>query len=134
MVSKKPENSMENRKRKPLPVAARPYCWKPGQSGNPGGRPKTAILSEAYRQALESVDPKTLATIAEKIAEALVAKALEGDIRACAEIANRTEGRPQMRVEVKDLTDDLNRSDEELQFFVANGVWPEQIEQDLGSE
>ena len=36
------------------PVSAQ---WKPGQSGNPKGRPKSITLSEAYRRELAKVDP-----------------------------------------------------------------------------
>jgi hypothetical protein len=31
--------------------------WKPGQSGNPGGRPKTALLSHACRELLAAPLP-----------------------------------------------------------------------------
>jgi hypothetical protein len=53
--------------------------WKPGQSGNPGGRPKKRLLDSTLAELLEDSDgANTLA-----IARALVAKAKRGDLRAC---------------------------------------------------
>jgi hypothetical protein len=73
-----------------------PYQWKPGQSGNPHGRPKTITLSEAYRTALAQPVPRDPRgrCFAEKIADSLVLKASRGDCRAAEEICNRLEGRP----------------------------------------
>jgi hypothetical protein len=42
-----PENRNENRKKHRLPEAAKSYQFRPGQSGNPGGRPKKRPVSEA---------------------------------------------------------------------------------------
>jgi hypothetical protein len=73
-----------------------PFQWKPGQSGNPKGRPKTITLSEAYRAALAQPVPRDPRgrCFAEKIADAIVLKASRGDCRAAEEICNRLEGRP----------------------------------------
>lgn len=51
--------------------------WKPGQSGNPKGRPKAITLSEAYRKELAKVDPSDPQgrTYAEVLAEQMVIKA-----------------------------------------------------------
>ena len=76
--------------------------WQPGQSGNPGGRPKTAPLSHACRELLARPvpdDPEGR-TYAEVIAEMLGKKAIEGDIRAAQEIADRAEGRARQSVEI----------------------------------
>jgi len=72
------------------------HRWKPGQSGNPGGRPRTAKLSEACRAKLASTIPgdSTGRTYAKAIADELARRALKGDIRAAEELANRAEGRP----------------------------------------
>jgi len=72
------------------------FRWKPGQSGNPGGRPRTAKLSEACRAKLASVVPGDAPgrTFAEAIADELARRALKGDIRAAQELADRAEGRP----------------------------------------
>jgi len=80
--------------------------WKPGESGNPKGRPKTITLSEAYRNALAQPMPndKQGRTIAEVIAEKLALEAAKGSIKAAKEIADRVEGRPKQAV---DLTANL---------------------------
>ena len=72
------------------------FRFKPGQSGNPGGRPRTAKLSEACRAKLASPipgDPESR-SYAEAIADKLALLALRGDIRAAQELADRAEGRP----------------------------------------
>jgi hypothetical protein len=76
--------------------------WKPGQSGNPAGRPKTVTLSEAYRIALAQPfpdDPQGR-TCAEIIAEKLVMNAATGEVSSAREIADRTEGRPKQMLDV----------------------------------
>ena len=45
------------------PDKTRPFRWKPGQSGNPGGRPKSQYISEALRRALQEGDADDLANI-----------------------------------------------------------------------
>jgi hypothetical protein len=70
--------------------------FKPGESGNPGGRPRIAKLSEACRAKLGALVPDDAEgrTYAEAIAEKLVQLALKGDLRAAQELADRGEGRP----------------------------------------
>lgn len=67
------------------PVSGR---WKPGQSGNPGGRPK----SKPYKEALLKVMEKMGASL-EDIAAAHYARALGGDIAAVRELADRLDGK-----------------------------------------
>ncbi len=70
--------------------------FKPGQSGNPKGRPKSITLSEAYRKmlgAVDEADPEKR-TRAEVLAEQMYAKAKTGDVSALREIADRVEGKP----------------------------------------
>lgn len=55
--------------------------WQPGQSGNPGGRPKDTVsmlLKEKDKQ---------------KVADKLYQLALKGDMRAIQEYMDRTEGK-----------------------------------------
>jgi hypothetical protein len=62
-----PENTNQIPKRRTLPDAAKPYRWRKGcPSPNPGGRPKTAHISQALRAAL--ADGK-----ADEMAEVLIA-------------------------------------------------------------
>lgn len=74
---------------KPPPLE---HQFKPGVSGNPGGRPKA--LSEAYRDMLARVDESDAQkrTHAELIADALKKQALKGDVAAAKEIRAGTEG------------------------------------------
>jgi hypothetical protein len=104
--------------------------WKRGQaSPNPGGRPKTRALSEALRTKLAEVkrdDPEGR-TYVEVLAANLITLACSqgrNAVAAAAEIANRIEGRVHERVEVS-FTEQLNeRSDAELEFYIAHGFWP----------
>ena len=76
--------------------------WKPGQSGNPKGRPKSITLSEALRLELAKVFPGDTQerTFAEVIAQQLVRSAATGNILAAKEIADRTEGKPKQSLDV----------------------------------
>jgi len=73
--------------------------WKPGQSGNPHGRPmKGAALSDSLRKLLEmsleefkSYKPQT---VKEQIALNTIQMALEKEIFGLRETYDRTEGRP----------------------------------------
>jgi hypothetical protein len=75
--------------------------WKPGQSGNPGGRPKRDAITAALREQLESQTEDTTGSVADAIAAVLVKRALGGDVRAIREIADRTEGRPRQQIKVE---------------------------------
>jgi hypothetical protein len=80
-----------------------PNTFKPGQSGNPAGRPKSITLSDALRLELAKVFPGDTQerTFAEVIAQRLVRSAAQGNILAAKEIADRTEGRPKQAVDIE---------------------------------
>ena len=61
--------------------------WKPGQSGNPGGRPKWKPISDALRRFAEANG------VADSVAMAMYAKAEKGDVSAANFIAERLEGK-----------------------------------------
>jgi hypothetical protein len=71
--------------------------WRPGQSGNPGGRPKTKAFKNALEAELEEAgdDGPSL----RKIARALIDKAATGDIQAIKELADRLDGKPMQLLE-----------------------------------
>jgi hypothetical protein len=87
-----------------------PYNFKPGQSGNPGGRPSTKRLTEEYRKMLDKPFPgREPMTYAEVIAERVVMEAAMGTrggsgtlsfLDAAAELADRIEGKPQTKGEL----------------------------------
>jgi hypothetical protein len=103
--------------------------FKPGQSGNPGGRPKIAPFSRACRELLEKPvpdDPEGR-TYAEAIARTLAEKALAGDIRAAQEIADRAEGRARQAIEIQNtaLREAFDRmTSEELEAYASEGRLP----------
>lgn len=77
--------------------------FKPGQSGNPSGRPKSKLLSEAYRAKLGELVPgdKEGRTYAEMICDAMVKLAMKGKHLHASEIADRVEGKPRQAYDVE---------------------------------
>jgi hypothetical protein len=103
--------------------------WKPGQSGNPGGRPKRTPLIDACREVLGEAVPNdsTGRTYARAIAEKLAVMALTGDIRAAGELADRAEGkaRQSIAIETSALRQAFERmSREELEAYARDGKLP----------
>lgn len=112
--------------------------WRKGRpSPNPGGRPKSRLLSEALRARLGEVKPDdpTGRTFAEIVAENLINIACKqgpGAVAAINEIGDRLEGRPTQAVQISDLTREIReKSDEELQFYLDNNRWPSDEEKAL---
>ena len=69
--------------------------FQPGQSGNPGGRPKVKVWTDAIREAVDKVDqldPEQRPRLA-LLAEALVAAGLAKEVAALKEIGDRLEGK-----------------------------------------
>ena len=133
-MTKKPVKQAGSKK-KPVGVKSR---FKPGQSGNPKGRPKKEhTFSDTARElmAANSIDvswtivdgngqkkTKTLQLKSTKnmhygTAAALIVEALKGNVNALREIINRTEGKAVQKVEA-DLKGDIHlhfdKEDEEL--------------------
>jgi Family of unknown function (DUF5681) len=120
------------------PSIGRGTQWRKGQpSPNPGGRPRSRLLSEALRSRLAEVKPDDPAgrTYAEAIAASLIEIACAegpGAVHAAGEIADRIEGRSRQQIEFSDITSDLrNRSDEELRFHLEHSRWPSDQEKAL---
>jgi Family of unknown function (DUF5681) len=129
-VTEKDINSAENRRKTGTPIpGSEATRFKPGQSGNPGGRPKMAALSRACREllAVPLPDDPQGRTYAEAIAEALARKALAGDIRAAQELGDRAEGRARQAIEIEHtrLREAFERmSGEELEIYARDGLLP----------
>ncbi len=67
--------------------------FQPGQSGNPGGRPKNQSLTAVLRELLEQIPKGDTAKLKERIVKALLDKALRGDTRALDIIFDRSDGK-----------------------------------------
>jgi Family of unknown function (DUF5681) len=89
--------------------------FKPGVSGNPGGRPKSRALSEELRARLQQQYPgRGETTYGRLVAEKLVDLAIDGEIAAIREIFDRIEGKPRQAI---DLT-----ADEQRRKLVENAI------------
>jgi hypothetical protein len=78
-----------------------PNRWKPGQSGNPKGRPKSKPITAALKALLDKDDGKAL----KALAAVAVREALSGNFRYAKEILERIDGKV---VEPIDLKADVN--------------------------
>jgi len=95
--------------------------WKPGQSGNPAGRPKnTRYFSDVAKELLTGKKIDVTWTITDEkgnkktkrlnlessektnygIAAALIVEAVKGNVQAAKELIDRVEGRPKQAVEM----------------------------------
>jgi len=112
-----------------------------GVSGNPSGRPKTALLSQAVRQKLGALvpdDPQGR-TYAQVIADELVRAAMRGNPECFRALSDRTEGRPTQPVAVTTSESTLTNFDGwtrgELRRFAECGEWPLRFsESEVGHE
>ena len=82
--------------------------WQPGQSGNPGGRPRTKPISDRYTYIAEVKLPESIqkklklepgATYGDAVAVRTFHAALEGDIAATREIREAIEGKSTIRTD-----------------------------------
>jgi Family of unknown function (DUF5681) len=69
------------------------HRFKPGQSPNPGGRPKGRSVSSRLRELLENEAGKNGKQIADLLAEVIIKAALKGDHKFVETVLNRTEGK-----------------------------------------
>lgn len=94
-------------------------AYAKGQSGNPGGRPKEQKqFRDALNMAIKRTDgDKTKLAL---MAEALVDKAVGGDVTAIREVADRLDGKP---LQTAEFTHHVRRaselSDDELAGIIA---------------
>src|SRR6185437_2454071 len=103
-----PENRDKTRFRGPSPDVGKATRWKPGQSGNPGGRPKRRLITDLYEQQLDRRRPESVrlklglkqnATYGHALAYRQVQMAILGETAAAREITDRVEGRAVARTE-----------------------------------
>ena len=98
-----PDSPEEQAKNRPSPVNGQAppveHQWQPGQSGNPGGRPKGRTLTARLRELLQAqatdrfgkpIEGKTWLDV---VAEALIREAASGEVKAVKELVDRTEGK-----------------------------------------
>lgn len=95
MAGKGGANSEKNTK-KPLSESLEKNKWKPGQSGNPSGRPKKKPITEMYERILN--DPKNIANI-EKATVIALRKGNMAMVLQLREMADRTEGKVTQPIE-----------------------------------
>jgi hypothetical protein len=108
---------------------SKPYRWKPGQSGNPSGRPAVQRLSAAMRNILgQCVPGMNGMTFAEVIARSLAKRAAAGDVRAAEILRDTSEGRPTQSIslEVSQLAERFSTmSRDQLLAYAEHGELPE---------
>ena len=86
--------------RGPSPDVGKATQFKPGNRANPGGRPKKTKITDATREWLESVDPKTGKTNAELVVEAQGRQARKGNTGAFNALGDRSEGKPAQSITI----------------------------------
>ena len=85
----------------------------PGVSGNPNGRPKGKVLTELVRDKMEEKDAEGV-FVKDKVVNAVVSMALEGNIKALELVWNYLDGKPTQTIELGDgdkldaMRNDLN--------------------------
>ena len=94
-----PANRHKTGFRGPSPDVGKATQFKPGQSGNPAGRPKKP-LTEAYTELAFEIFPgdKKRRTFARLVAEAQFNQAIKGKTDAAREIADRIQGKPTQEI------------------------------------
>jgi hypothetical protein len=78
------------------------HRWKPGQSGNPGGRPKGQSITASLRALLEKEHNGK--RIVELLAERIMKEALAGKFLFAKEVIDRADGRVSDKVEVENTS------------------------------
>lgn len=78
-----------------------PYKFRPGQSGNPNGRPKGRVsLAEKLRQQLNEVVTTDGMTAADALVRSTLSAALKGDKSARELVWNYVDGKPTQQLDI----------------------------------
>ena len=107
-AKKAPDKQLKNKSN--LRVVSKPTQWKPGQSGNPAGRPrKEDCLTSLMRKEIEKIDPEDQQkrTHKETLVLATLKLAKSGNAAALRECWERLDGKITDRLEVESK-DSLN--------------------------
>ena len=73
------------------------HQWKPGQSGNPKGRPKFSLVS-ILKDLLQEIPEGQKETEAVRLMRIALKNAMEGDGSMLRDIINRTDGMPRQKI------------------------------------
>ena len=99
-ADKQRENSAKKPSGRPF-APGNKHAWKPGQSGNPAGRPKSITFSEACRKLLAEIEDKEgQLTVAEELARAAILAAKSGSAQHLKEINDRVEGKSRQPIDL----------------------------------
>lgn len=99
MAKKLAENSDKNSKpKKSLPPALEANKFKPGVSGNPGGRPKKTPLTDLYKELLDS--PEIIEEVRNSVRQMVKSGRMVGMLQ-LKEMAERVEGKVTQPIEVE---------------------------------
>lgn len=85
--------------------------WKKGQSGNPAGPGKRLLITTHIERELLQAAQTGNATKARRIAEQVVKMAEEGDKWAIQFVTERTEGKPDQHVSIRNSVRELSDAD-----------------------
>lgn len=102
MTVNKPQNRQKNRGKHAFPESAKKHQFQPGQSGNPGGRPRKGKFAEMLTAMADEIvpdDPKRR-TWKRFLADQIFLQAAKGNVQAFAEIVNRVEGKAVPRTDI----------------------------------
>lgn len=136
----KPKSEPKPKSKHKLPAGMIP--WKPGQSGNPGGRPKLfeSLFTQAMAKIFKEPHPETgdtnVAVLARATFDMCLKQINKGKLdKSIAGLTqymiDRVEGKPRQAITIGKGEDDVSqRSNEELAYYLANGTWPESVSQE----
>jgi len=109
------ENSGKNSERRKRGENLAPFRFQPGQSGNPGGRPKKKPLTELYAEMLD--DPE-LVTVIRSAVKRAVSKGQMAMVLQLKEMAERVEGKVTQPIDAEitmsSLAERMQRAEERI--------------------
>ena len=116
----------------PNPENVEGHQFKPGQSGNPSGKPKgtkhlSTLLKAMLNETVE-IDGQTI-KFDQALIKKLLKKASEGDIKAIQEVFDRTEGKATQEIETEHTGGITIRFEEPAEY---KRVYPSQDQGSVG--